>query len=75
MKTQLPFKNPWKSSHEPLGVRELQVENHCFAGTIRFHLPDFLQCFHSNLWQYGLPDMLQRYSSMSCQICYNVILL
>ena len=29
MKTQLPSKYPWKSSREPLGVREPQVENPC----------------------------------------------
>jgi len=29
MKTQLLSKYPWKSSREPLGVRELQVENPC----------------------------------------------
>jgi len=29
MKTQLPSKYPSKSSHEPLGVREPQVENLC----------------------------------------------
>jgi len=28
MKTQLQSKYPWKSSPEPLGVREPQVENH-----------------------------------------------
>jgi len=28
MKTQLPSKSPWKSSREPLRVREPQVENH-----------------------------------------------
>jgi len=28
MKTELPSKYPWKSSREPLGVREPQVENH-----------------------------------------------
>jgi len=27
MKTQLPSKYPWKSSHESLEVREPQVEN------------------------------------------------
>jgi len=29
MKTQLPSKYPWKSSREPLGLREPHVENHC----------------------------------------------
>jgi len=28
MTTQLPSKHPWKSSREPLGVGEPQVENH-----------------------------------------------
>jgi len=28
VKTQLPSKNPWKSSREPLVVREPQIENH-----------------------------------------------
>jgi len=27
MKSQLPSKYPWKSSREPLEVRELQVNN------------------------------------------------
>jgi len=29
MKPQLPSKYPWKSSREPLGVRETQVEKQC----------------------------------------------
>jgi len=29
MKIQMPSKYPWKSSREPLGVREPQVENPC----------------------------------------------
>jgi len=28
MKTQMQSKYPWKSSHEPLGVCEPQVESH-----------------------------------------------
>jgi len=28
MKTQLPSKYPWKSSRDPLGVRETKFENH-----------------------------------------------
>jgi len=35
MKTQLPSKYPWKSSREPLGGREPQVENHCFRWNYR----------------------------------------
>jgi len=31
MKTEMPSKYPWKSSREPLGVHEPQVENHCFS--------------------------------------------
>jgi len=29
MKTQLPSNYPWKTSREPLRVRETQVENPC----------------------------------------------
>jgi len=35
------------------------------------HLPHFLQCLHLNLWHYRLPDMLQLYSFMSCQITFE----
>jgi len=30
MRTQLPSKYPWKSSREPLGVREPRDANPCF---------------------------------------------
>jgi len=38
MKSQLPSKYPWKSSREPPGVREPQVENPCSKQTLKAQL-------------------------------------
>jgi len=56
MKTHLPCKYPWKSSREPLGVREPQIKNHWSKLSLLLKL---LSCLRVIRWSFQTACMRQ----------------